>query len=116
MLQLVLPSFTAYEIALIGWILGAIYSLLLPFYLKVRSNQLTWSEFNVGYLINFVITIITGVAFSLLVFAVWVIPEGSQIVVFITAFFIAAGLDEAALKRLLKAIGAYEAIYNRLNK
>lgn len=109
-----LIPFTQYETAMIGWILGAIFTLLFPFYLKVRDGQLTWSDFNVGYLINFAMTLGVGVLVSLLVFAVWIIPEGSQIVVFVIAFLTSAGFDDTVMKQILKVLGVYEGIWIRL--
>ena len=109
----VLP-YTQYEIAMIGWVLGALFSLLFPFYLKVRDGQLTWADFNIGYLINFVITLGTGVMVSLLVFSIWIIPEGSQIVVLVIAFLTSAGFDDTVMKQVLKLLGVYEGIWVRL--
>jgi len=114
LLQLVLTSLTAYQIALIGWILGAIFSLVYPFYLKVRKGKLFWSDFNYGYVVNFIITIITGVGASLLIFAVWIIPEGSQLVVLVTAFLMAAGFDQEVIIRVLGKLGLYQALYDRV--
>ena len=109
----VLP-YSNYEIAMIGWILGAIFTLLFPFYLKVRDGQLTWKDFNIGYLINFAITLGAGVLVSLLVFSIWIIPEGSQITVFVIAFLTSAGFDQTVMKQVLKLLGVYEAIWIRL--
>ena len=110
---MILP-FTQYEIAMLGWILGALFTLIFPFYLKVRDGQLSWSDFNIGYLINFAMTLGIGVLVSLLVFSVWIIPEGSQIVVFVIAFFTSAGFDDAVMKQILKLLGVYEGIWIRL--
>jgi len=109
-----LLPYTQYEIAMIGWILGALFTLLFPFYLKVRDGQLTWSDFNIGYLINFAITLAIGVLVSLLVFAVWVIPVGSQLTVFAIAFLTSAGFDQTVMKQVLKLLGVYELIWIRL--
>ncbi|MHA2024171.1 MAG: hypothetical protein ACTSWQ_10970 [Candidatus Thorarchaeota archaeon] len=101
--------------ALVGWVLGALYSLLLPFYFKVRAGDLDYSEFNFGYIVNFLITLITGVAISLLVFATWTIPEGSWFIILLVAFMTAAGFDQELIIKVLNAIGLYEAVWNKTN-
>jgi len=113
LLQLSFLDLTIDQWALVGWILGAIYSLVFPFYLKVKDGSLSWSEFNLGYIVNFLITLGTGVAISLLVFSTWIIPTGSWFIVLVIAFLTAAGFDQEFIIRVLKAIGLYEAIYNR---
>lgn len=114
MLQL-LP-FTTYEMALYGWILGALFTLLFPFYLKVRAGDLTWSDFNYGYLVNFLITIFVGVTIALGIFEMWIIPEGSQFIIFIVSFLTSAGFDDSVIKEILKIIGLYESVWKRLGK
>lgn len=106
---------TNYETALVAWILGTLYSLLLPFYFKVRSGEMKWSDFNPGFLINTVISIAIGIIIGLEWFAVWTIPDGSQWQIFVTAFFMAAGFDQEFIVRILKRIGIYESIFNRIN-
>ena len=115
MLQLGFIELTISQWALIGWALGAIYSLLFVFYLKVRSGEFDWNEFNLGYLVNFLITLVMGVALSLLVFATWTIPEGSWFIVLIISFMTAAGFDQELIIKVLGAIGLYEKVLERSN-
>ena len=100
-------------VAGIGWSLGALVSLILPFYLKIRAGTLTWSDFNAGYLINFFITILLGIGASLAIFALWTIPQGSQMTVFVISFFASSGFDSELMKRILKWIGVYEKYADR---
>jgi len=113
LLQLFSLSLTIDQWALVGWILGALYSLVFPFYLKVRDGSLTWSDFNAGYLVNFLITLGGGIAISLLVFATWTIPAGSWFIVAIISFLTAAGFDQEFIIKVLDAIGLYEFVWNK---
>ena len=114
MLQLSFLTLTIDQWALVGWIFGALYSLILPFYFKVHAGTLTWSDFNIGYIVNFLITLGTGVAISLLVFATWIIPEGAWFIVLAMAFMTAAGFDQELIIKVLNRIGVYEFVYNRM--
>lgn len=102
-----------YEFALIGWIFGGLWAMLLPFYLKIRAGTLTWRDFNYGYLINFFTSLAIGIGASLLIFAVWIIPEGSVFTIIIIAFGTSAGLDSTVIKQILKVIGLFEKIEER---
>ena len=101
-------SLSTEQWALIGWILGALYSLLGIFYLKVRRGDLTWADFNVGFLINFVTNLFLGVAVSLLIFFTWTIPDGSWWAVLLISFGASAGIDQELIIRILKVIGIYK--------
>ncbi len=114
LLQLSFLNLTIDQWALVGWILGALYSLILPFYFKVRAGTLGWPDFNVGYIVNFLITLSTGVAISLLVFATWTIPTGTWFIVLVIAFFTAAGFDQEFIIKVLDTIGLYDAVWTRL--
>jgi len=103
---------TIFEIALIGWILGTLWTLLEPFYWKIHKGELTLADFNYGYLVNFFTTLAIGVFVSLLVFEMWMIPSEADWLVFIMAFLTAAGMDDTVLKELFKWIG----LYKRLEK
>lgn len=116
LLQFVLfPSLTMYQIGLIGWIAGALYSFCFPFYLKIRSGELTLRDLNVAYLVSFLSNLAIGVVLSLILFETFLIPEGGQLIVLITAFWFSAGLDSQGLKQILKAIGAVDKAAERWN-
>jgi ABC-type multidrug transport system permease subunit len=106
---------STYESALIGWTLGALYMLLLPFYFKVRRGELTWKDFNLGYLINFATSIMSGLAASLFLFILWDIPNESNLAVLIIAFFVAIGYDKEAIERILEKFKVYEKVFEILN-
>jgi hypothetical protein len=113
LLQFSFLNLTINQWALVGWILGALYSLLVPFYLKVRADEFDWNEFNFGFLVNFIINLIIGVAVSLLVFATWTIPEGAWWAVAILAFGASAGIDQEVIIKILNAIGLYQKVLER---
>lgn len=112
-LMLDIFGLTTFDIGFLGWVLGALYSLILPFYLKIRSGQLTWSDFNYGFIVNFITTIVIGLGVSIALFATWSFPAGGDLVLFATAFFMAAGIDDTLLKEILKVLGVYRKIAKR---
>lgn len=97
--------------ALYGWVAGAIFSFLLLFYFKVRAGVLTWADFNAKYIVNFIINLIVGVSFSLLVFPTWTIPVETWYAVFLLAFGASAGIDQEIIIKILKRIGVYENVW-----
>ena len=102
-----------FEIALLGWFLGTLWTLLEPFFWKVHKGELTWADFNYGYIVNFFTTLAIGVFISLTLFTMWTIPQEVGWLVLITAFLTAAGLDDTVLKELFKWIGLYKMLENR---
>jgi len=105
-----IPTF---QISMIGWILGTLWTLLFPFYLKIRKGELTLADFNYGYLVNFFTTLAIGVFVSLLVFEFWLIPTAeADWLIFIISFLTAAGMDDTILKELYKWIGLYKRLEN----
>lgn len=102
-----------FQIAMIGWILGTLWTLLEPFYWKIRKGELTWADFDYVYFVNFFSTLLIGVFLGLLVFEFWTIPAGADWVAFVIAFLTAAGLDDTVLKELFKWTGLYERIKDR---
>ena len=97
-----------FQIAMIGWILGTLWTLLMPFYLKIRKGELTLADFNYGYMVNFLTTIAIGIFASLVIFEAWPIPTEADWLVFAMAFLSAAGMDDTVLKELFKWVGLYE--------
>lgn len=105
-----IPTF---QIGMIGWILGTLWTLLFPFYLKIKKGELTLADFNYGYLVNFLTTIAIGIFVSLLVFEMWMIPVEADWLVFVIAFLTAAGMDDTVLKELFKWMGLYERLKDK---
>ena len=113
MLQLGFIDLTIEQWALVGWIVGAVYSFLLIFYGKVRAGKLTWADFNYGFIVNFITNLIAGVTASLFVFAVWTIPNETWFIVVIFAALTAAGFDQEFIKRILNKLGLYRYVFDR---
>jgi len=106
-------GFPTFQLGMIAWILGTLWTLLLPFYLKIRKGELTWGDFNYGYLVNFFTTIAIGIFAGLLVFEMWTIPLEVDWLVFVISFLTAAGMDDTVLKELFKWLGLYERLKKR---
>lgn len=107
LLQLGFIELTIEQWALLGWIIGAVYSAFLIFYGKVRAGKLTMADFNFGFIVNFILNLIIGVAASLLIFSTWTIPTETWWVVAIFSFGAAAGIDQEGIKTILDKIGLY---------
>ena len=98
----------------IAWALGALWSLLLPYYRKWRESGKTL-EFNFAYLVNFVISIITGLTVAFSMFLTWVPPDTIAPVVIVIAFFAGAGVDKNVIQEILKLVDFYQKLWNKLH-
>lgn len=102
-----------FDFAMIGWILGTLWTLLFPFYLKIKKGELTLADFNYGYLVNFFTTLAIGIFVSMFVFTTWAIPVESGWMVFVISLLTAAGMDDTILKEFFKWVGLYKKLENR---